>query len=127
MIPDVYANLASEDKKMWAGAIAISHFPAGIESRAIDSMGGHCESISANRSQSELLQMSLQFDGEEILLNSLPADVKSTEYRAIKEKSGFDITLAEKARLFSTEQGEAGGISVEPLSSPPRGSILYEA
>ena len=100
MIPDVYAKLTSDDKKMSAAAGATSHFLACIESRATDSMDAHCYSISANRSRGELLRMNLQFGGAAIPMRPFPGDFKSHSDRAIKAKSGFDVTLVEKAHLF---------------------------
>lgn len=85
MIPDVYAKLSSDDKKMWAGAIAMSHFLARIECGAPDSLAFHCESISAKRSHGALLHMGLKFDGAEIPLSPRHGDFNSTSEIEIKE------------------------------------------
>lgn len=79
-------------------------------------IGSHCE----------LLRMSRQFAGAEILLIPLADDFKTTSDRAIAAESGFDFTSVRELHLFSMDQVDACAMYVERRLSPPRGSPLYE-
>ena len=104
VIPDAYEKLSSDEKQNLADASAMSHFLAGIEARAIDSMASHCYSICERSARAELLHVSLQFGGAEIPMRPFPVDFKATAERAIKEKSGFDVTLVQKTHSFLSKK-----------------------
>ena len=71
VIPEVYAALMADEKK-WAASSDAAHFLAGIESSAISSLVDPCRALSAEGNTGNLLHLSLQFDGAEILLNRIP-------------------------------------------------------
>ena len=64
--------MRSDEKKKWADTIAMSHFLAGIESRATESIADRCKAICAEEISRGLQNLSLQFGGGEIIFLPFP-------------------------------------------------------
>ena len=94
---------------------------------APSSLVNHCMALSAEGNTCNMMHLSLQFGGAEILLNPYPADSKASAEAAIMDKSGFEVNLGEKHRKFSLQYVVLAPISVERRDSPPIDSILYES
>ena len=114
-------------EEKWAESSVASHFLAGIEPVVLSSLAEHCRALCAEWNTRNLLHLSLQFDGAEILLNPYPVDSKSSPGAAIRDKSGFEVNLVEKHRKFPLHYVVLAPISAVRRDSPPIDSILYES
>lgn len=124
--PDVYEEQRADEKKKWAGESAMSHFLAGIESRVLGALEDHCKDLCNEEVAPDLVRISLQFGGGEILLMPFPENSESSAESAIKEKSGFDVNVAGKAHRFPIGHVFTSEVPVERRAKPRVGSIPYD-
>ena len=126
MIPDVYEKLDIEGKKNWAEASAQSYFLAGVESRVLEALVEHCESLCTGGSGRVLDHISLQFDGAEISMRPFPMDFKCSAEKFISEKTGFKVNLVEKTHKFLLDLVSCDAESIGRIQVPDARSPLYE-
>ena len=108
MLPDVYRKNVADNSCDWADATTFHYFWAGAEDAVLDAMCGHVM-------QHEPKHLSLHFDGIRVdkavvvSIEQLRTDIE----QAVKEKTGFTVSVVEKKHKLLIELLESDGAHLD--------------
>ena len=84
----------------------------------------YCKNLCSGDGGADLLHMSLQFDGADVLIRPFPDNFRSMDERWIEQNTGFQVNLVEKKHIFFADYVTREAVEVENAAPPPYDSML---
>ena len=89
----LYDRIVGEAEKKWADGRGRTYFMAWIEARALGALFAHFVDLCTPCTGGLLRRLALQVDGDEVITEPFPTDLKKSKANAIDKSTGYQVSL----------------------------------